>query len=213
MSDEQERTRITGTLTLLNSGGACRVIVDDGSGKGAKGSVTSKASQQLEELEAARKKGYKQGWDECQKKMSGEIAALKVQLDEARNQVPEALNGYFSDLEAQMREEIVELAFKAAEAIVCAEIERRDITANAIRSALGQLISANGVKIHVSPSFLAKGVAQAPAGASFVSDPKLQTGEIMVDSPQGLIDGAVVARLAALKEELLKNLAQEPSNA
>ncbi len=213
MSEDAVRTRISGRLTLLAQDGVCSVTVDDGSGRPMANAKDLKGAMHAEELEKARKAGHKQGFDECQKRMSAEIAGLKAQLEEARQRLPEALNSYFADLEAQMRLEIVELGFKAAEAITGAEIERRDITMDAVNAALSPLLSPSGVKIHVSASFLAKGVHAAPCGASFVSDPKLKTGEIMVDSQQGMIDGTVKSRLETLKEELLKSLSKEQSNA
>lgn len=213
MSEETVRTRVSGRLTLLTPGGSCSVVVDDGSGKSPASAKDPREALRAEELDKIRKAAQKQGFDECQKKMAAELAAMKAQLDEARRMIPEALNSYFVDLEAQMREEVVELSFKAAEAIAGFEIERNDITMSAINAALSPLLSPSGVKIHVSPGFLAKGVHTAPAGASFVSDSKLKTGEIMVDSQQGMIDGTVKSRLETLKEELLKGLAKERPNA
>lgn len=215
MSDESEvvRTKISGRLTLLAQEGSCRVMLDAGSCKPNATAKDIKGALHAEELERIRAAAYKQGFDDCQRKLAAEAAALKVQLDEAREKVPAALNSYLADLETQMRVEIVELAFKAAGAIVGSEIERTDITMAAIHSALAPLISPSGVKIHVSPSFLAKGAHAAPGGATFIPDPKLKTGEIMVDSQQGIIDGSVNSRLETLKEELMKGLAKERSDA
>ena len=211
MSDETFRTRVSGSLSLRAFDGSCTIVVDDGSGK-ALTSKDPKGALHAEELEKVRKAAYKQGFDDCQRKMAGEVANLNLQVDEARRRVPEALNSYLADLEIQMRGEIIELAFKAAEAIVGSEVERRDITMESIHAALSPLLSTSGIKIHVSPSFLAKGIATPPAGASFVADPKLKSGEIMVDSQQGMIDGTISSRLDTLKEEILKTLSREPGD-
>jgi len=212
MSEAPLRTKISGSLSLFSANGPCSVVVEDGTAKAA-AARDPKGTAQSEELAKAKRDSFKQGFDDAQRKNASEIAALKVQLIEAKNQIPEALNAYLSDLEEQMRGEIVNLAFKAAEALTGAEIAKHDTTLGALRSALTPLLTTTGVKIHVAPSFLAQGVHTPPAGASFVSDPSLRAGEIMVDSQQGLIDGRIQSRLEALKGELLKELGKEDSNA
>jgi flagellar biosynthesis/type III secretory pathway protein FliH len=211
MSDAPIRTRISGGFSLVSSDGA-QVVVSDGAGNAPALQKDPRGAMLAAEIEKAKQAGRKQGFDECLKKTSGDLAALNAQLDEARRQIPEALNAYLSDLEIQMREEIVAIAFKAAEAIVGAELERRDVTAEAVRAAISPLLTTNGVKVHVSPSFLAKGACNPPAGASFVADPKLKTGEIMVDSQQGMIDGTILSRLETLKETLLKSMTKESAD-
>lgn len=206
MSDAPFRTRL-GRMELVSSDGQCKVLVEDGSSK--KG-VDPLAVAAQAEAEAKRKAAYQEGWKACEKKFSAELADLKKRLDAAQTQIPQALNAYLREFDSQMKEEVVELSFKAARAIVGCEMERRDITAAVLADALKPLLSLQGVKLHLNPALVATGAQAAgiPAGVGLVSDPKLAMGEVIVESPQGFIDGTVEGRLQTLKEALMKSISE-----
>ena len=143
---------------------------------------------------------------DCNAKLTAEIAKLKERVDELSRQTPLALGTYFSALEAQMKDEIVALAFKAAESIVEVEAARRDPSAEALRKALSPLLNLQGVRVKLNPGSLDGLPKQAPGGLTLVADPHLKKGEVAVESPQGFIDGGIKARLEVLKEALLKSL-------
>jgi len=209
MSDAPLRTKISGGFSLVSQDGSCKVVVDDGSGRKPDEQV---AAAKAQEEEAQRQAAYRKGAADAEKRLAGEIAALKARIDVAENKLPESLNAYFAELEAQMRGEIVELAIKAAEAVACAELERRDATAEILRQALSPLIAVQNVKVHVNPAAIAKGFSAGP-GVQLQGDPRLNPGEVMVESPQGFIDGTVEGRLRTLKDSILKSLSGEASNA
>ncbi len=204
MSDAPLRTRISGSMSLVSADGSCKVVLDDGSGRAPAEQV---AASKAQEEEAQREAAYRTGAADAEKRFAGEIAALKARLETAERELPAALNAYFQDLELQMREEIVELALKAAEAVACAELERRDPTAEILRQALSPLVSVQNVKVHVNPSAIAKGLS-AGHGVQLQGDPQLKPGEVMVECPQGFIDGSVAGRLKTLKDSILKSLAE-----
>ncbi len=210
MSETPVKAKI-GRLSFLSPDGSCSVTIDDGSGKSA-AAKDPKAALQAEELEKAKREAHKRGFDEAQKKAAAEIASLKQQLDAAKSKLPEALAAYFSDLEEQLKGEIVELGFKVAEAVAGVDMERNDRTAEAIRAALGAVVNPGAMKIHVNPAFVSGGHPTPPAGAAFVADPKLKPGEIGVECQNGFIDGTLKSRLATLKEALLKDMGRVPDS-
>lgn len=203
MSDTPVKTQITGRLSLVSPNGQCKVLISDGTPDKV---IDPNQESAAIEAEKKRRAAYQEGWNDCEKRMAAEVAGLKAKLKAFQEQLPAELNGYFSELETQMKDEILELSFKIAEAVIGAEMASRDVTAQVVSDALSPLLTLSGVKLHLNPA-IASGEPEKsgmPSGLVLISDPGVKPGEVIVESPQGFIDGTVKGRLKTIREKIIE---------
>ncbi|OGV48950.1 MAG: hypothetical protein A2X49_07115 [Lentisphaerae bacterium GWF2_52_8] len=197
---EAAKTKITANFSVVSLGGKSQVIVSESGSSRAKDIANAPNA----EGEARYNEGYKAGCHDCEKKMEGEIQALKAQAQAALNDLPNSLNNYFSILEQQIKDEILSLSFVLAETILQGEMSRKEQLEPLIREALSKVSSLSGVSIRLHP-LVCEAIQQGsgpniPSGVRVQADSRLQPGEAFIETSQGIIDATLQGRLEALRE-------------
>ena len=155
-----------------------------------------------------QEQAYKQGWAACEAAKDKEIDKLLQHLEVWKKQLPEALNGYFRELEEQLKGEIIDLSFKLAEQIIGYEVENKAAYQSGLNSFLSQFVNTANAQLYVNPEvakLINSGELSVKPGVTVVADASLQIGEAKMIGSSGIIDGTFNARLGALQEHVRKN--------
>ncbi|MDD3117812.1 MAG: FliH/SctL family protein [Victivallales bacterium] len=167
--------------------------------------VEEDARAENREREVLQQQSYQQGWASCAAAKDREIAALQQKLREWQQELPQALNRYFAELERQLRSETVTLAFRLTETIIGREVtdaaNRRRILDQVLAQA-GEMVRG---ELFVNPEVAAslqQDTAGIGSGITVISDPALRLGEVRLVGNMGIVDGTFSARLEALREHI-----------
>jgi flagellar biosynthesis/type III secretory pathway protein FliH len=214
MSDQAPaKFKISGKLSLVSQSGKARVTVSDGPGADT-GPEPGPEQAAEQALRASYEAGRRDGMAEREKQLAPQIESLKNQINLISSEIPAAISAYFAELEAQAKEEIMDLSLKLAEIILREKIKEEEVLRPLIQDALSPLTDLSGVKIQLSPSIAARvkasgGAAEGiPPGVEISANPKLSDGEVVVESSQGLIDGTLSGRLETLRGAFAEALSE-----
>lgn len=169
--------------------------------------ITEEAKHQEIDNKAAVDAAYRKGMADCAKAKDAELNALRAQFDQLARELPESLNGYFSELENQLKHEVINIAFRIAENIIQREIDQKVNYAKIINDILAGTLRSANISIRLNPMIVNMiNSGELPLNnATAVPDPGLSPGEAIVEGGNGIIDGTFAARLQSLKEAFQKN--------
>lgn len=213
MSDNNvQKMRFAPGLNIISSAN-CKVSISNGPGAAGAGKVATQESQDEEMWKAKCQTSYQDGRKAGRQEMTAEIDALRLQAQAVARDIPQSISEYFTELEMQMREEICKLSFSIAETLVMRELESKDIVRELIHNALTPLMSLENVKIRLNPGIVNMMSSEevnptVPQGVDVSPDPKLGPGDVIVETPNGLIDGTLAGRMELIKDEIHKALAE-----
>jgi len=170
----------------------------------------------LIESEQKYQQAYDEGWKSAQQGMELEVDELQKKLKNISKTIPKNLNQYFIELEQQIKVEIAELSIKIADTILHLQLARKPLLKTAIAEALESLIRYDGVEVHFSNDDMDllkdNNTEIIPPGIILRPDPALQSGDVVVYTQQGWLDGTIQRRLFTIKEQILKKLAEEKAD-
>lgn len=159
-------------------------------------------------VKALQEQSFQQGWAACETEKNKEIDKLLLNLEAWKKELPESLNSYFSELEKQIKGEVIDLAFKLAEQIIGCEVEKKTTYQTVLNDLLDQTVSTSQVQLYVNPEvakLIKNGEVGVRSGVSVIADPGLRVGEAKLIGGNGIIDGTFNARLSALQEHIRKS--------
>ena len=150
-------------------------------------------------LVAAEERGYARGQAEALEGAAQALNQAAERLDQAREQAT-----------AQLTSDTVELAVEIARQLVQVEISaenydlERIVRTSLAHSGLGR----GSAVVHVSPEDQERLAAITfRAGTEIKADPKIQAGDVQVESPRGLLVREIDASLESIREQLLEDIA------
>lgn len=123
----------------------------------------------------------------------------------------------FQRMESDIREQLIELSLCIAETILKRELPDGEMLRQVLRDALEPITDFHGIRIRLAPDdadLLMGDVPDAVPGAKgmeWVVDPNLATGDVLVESRNGIFDGRLRQRLAALAEAIARAGQRRPA--
>ena len=197
-------------------GDVSSVVVNDVTGKGPQ---DVDAPVEDDGVNPEYEQGYQTGWNERDQQAQGEIQELTEQVQKLQRQVnnianklPAAMDEYLAVLEEQAIQEVCDVGFEVAKILVgrIAE-ENADIIESILREALPPTLDPTRLTLRLHPkNAKAYQAAAGGNGPQVVVDKRLNMGEVMIDSDQGVLDGTLPSRLGKLRGVLDKKLANPP---
>ncbi len=160
------------------------------------------------------REGYKIGHEECNLKAQAEIAHLKDQINILSQQIPETFSKALIEIENNVESELCNVAFQIAEIIITRELkDPQSIIQNIIKETLSPVCSYNDIKLKLSTTdaTLIKKIKfdNYSPNIEILGENSLIPGDVIVESPQGIIDGKISSRIEVLREFLINKLSSE----
>ena len=203
--------RFSSRMKITSGSDISNVVVTDEATPGKNIAAAAKDDEFKSKLDAA----FQQGWKSCETQMNAKIQALSQQLDASAKQIPLALQGYFTELEKDMRSEVGELAFSIASMVLCHEVKGASSLNALVQEMLNPVLDLNNVKLYLNPAIAsmtgASGDPEVPSGVRVLPDSRLKPGEALLESNQGIIDGTLEVRLDTLRDAFAKFLEEQNS--
>lgn len=164
--------------------------------------------------------GFAAGRDAAAAASQSKIKALEEANQLLSRQVPAAFQAYMTEMEQQMREELVDLAFALTAQLTRQAVAPDALIRGAMEEILPQVLNSQELRVLVAPACCTTlqglGLTNAPAGLRLVAAPHLQPGDVLVETEnQGVFEGTLATRLANLRQvvgERLTALKPVPGN-
>ncbi len=157
------------------------------------------------------------------KQLDQEMAALK-QAQEKRQQeetqkrdallqqMQQKMEQFIHDMKAEIADQVVQRSIQIAEMIVRHELPDRDMLRRLIQETLETVSDLQGAKIRIHPDDLVflkePGTPGIPFSGQFewVADTALKSGDLVIESRNGIFDASLNQRLALLQEQLRRRV-------
>lgn len=190
-----------GTLRIIGGASSARVLVAGGDG----GQVAVPDSHSLLS-ERARAEGFAAGRAAALAEAAARESELEAALARLESELPVALEAQFARFEETLRGALVDVAFQIAENLVRSSV----LSAEAVRSAVDEALSlpllGERIEVRCHPADVARigdGGTGRPGRLHFVADPRLEPGDVWIETAEtGDLDGRVAGRLGLLRERL-----------
>ncbi|HPF12714.1 MAG: hypothetical protein H6830_09605 [Planctomycetes bacterium] len=152
-----------------------------------------------QDLEQAFARGQAEGQRQAQEAAAGALALAVERLDQAREQALDQLTIQAVELSVEIARQLIQVEIAA---------ENYDLE-RIIRSSLSHAGMGRGAAVvHVSPEDFERLAHVAfREGTEVAADSKLRSGDVQVESPQGLLVREVDACLETIREQLLEDVA------
>lgn len=155
------------------------------------------------ELEAVRRSTLEAAQQQHQK----ELAALRQQHQEAWKRLNDEMDATLKQMTSDIRHQLIEMSVRISEIIICHKLPDADMIRSVLDEVLSPISDLQGVRVRLAPGALKSLTGGAdPAGfhpgLECVEDPELKTGDVMVESRNGIFDGKLSSRLQLLAEAL-----------
>ena len=176
----------------------------------ARGCVLMEESREAEEL-AARKEAaeIKDRLEREQIRRAAEEAAEKRLQAQQKlwTQVHAEMGKTLRELEADIKHQLIGMTIRTAEILLCHKLPDAEMLRNIMQEVLSPISDLQGVRVRVAKGtlHLLTGDADIPLqhpGIECVEDPELKTGDVVVESRNGIFDGRLRLRLEQLAEAL-----------
>jgi flagellar biosynthesis/type III secretory pathway protein FliH len=182
-------------------GPAAQVIVQAG------GHSQIVPDRQAVEAQASYDSGFVAGHQAASRELRERIAAIEAENRSLAEALPASLTRYLTELEGQLRTEIVNLALLLAEVLLGEVVPPERLCAAALQEAFAQILSRDGLRLRLSSRVLglvqASAAAASLAGVRLVPDPGLADGDIILETPEeGVVDASLTTRIRALGARL-----------
>ncbi len=188
----------------------------------ARGCVLMEEPREVEEL-AAKKEAVelKERAEREQIRRAAEEAAekrLQTQLEAMRQaqrkmwtQFHAEMGKTLKELEADIKRQLIGMTIRTTEILLCHKLPDAEMVRNIMQEVLSPISDLQGVRVRVAKGtlHLLTGDADLPLqhpGIECVEDPELKSGDVVVESRNGIFDGRLRLRL----EQLAEALAQPP---
>lgn len=116
----------------------------------------------------------------------------------------------FRQMESDIRKQLIELSLCIAETILRRELPDEDMLRHVLSDALEPITDFQGVQIRIAPTDAdlllgaCRDAAPGAKGMEWVVDPNLASGDLLVESRNGIFDGRLRQRLSSLAEAIEK---------
>ena len=187
------RTELAGPI-------ASAEMLDGGSASGSGGLSPDAESGAVTDSAPGAKQSVKQGLDRF------------LQVNEALRAAAAKLNDFRDSAVAAHKEDIARLSVEIARKVLAAKVEDRDYEIEAVvKETLGNAPAHEDVVVHLNPEDLAQYQKaqqdtsdESPSGVKFVPDPKIGRAECLLETPKGVVESFIAARLEQIAGALKK---------
>jgi len=169
--------------------------------------VTEECVEDPREQELRAHKQYMEG--EIEKRSRMEADTLQATQRKRCDQCAREMDRLFQSMESDIRTQLIGLALHISEVILHRELPDPDMLRRVLREALEPISDFQGVRVRLAPvdAALLRGQAAGDGipnarGIEWVTDPDLATGDVLVESRNGLFDGRLRQRLDTLAEAM-----------
>ncbi len=166
--------------------------------------------QQEKDIKAELEQAYQEGWKACEIQKDKEISQILEQMNEIGQQLPGAVSQSLADIASQVKKEIIDLAFRVSQEIICREIDNPETMQAIINRILDNVVKSGDYQLRLNPAIaklVSRGTLKSKDSVDIVPDPNLQPGDVQLASPDGLIDGTLRERIRTLRSEVDKAFA------
>mgnify|MGYP000453350877 CR=1 FL=1 len=156
-------------------------------------------------LNVTYKAAFDEGWNACLQEQQAHIEELRQQTQSLAEELAEALNTRFQELEKQVKKEITEVAMGAAEVV----LRSKPVAPHVIQSALAEALNdpvfrSENIVIELSEedsrNLSSSDVPALPSQCKTVLNSSLERGDVRVYAEERLMDGRLKQRLNKVKE-------------
>ncbi len=194
----------------------------------ARGCVLMEEPREAEEL-AAKKEAAEQrdriereqirrAADEAaEKRLQTQLEAMRQAQQKLWTQFHAEMRKTLKELEADIKHQLIGMTIRTAEILLCHKLPDAEMVRNIMQEVLSPISDLQGVRVRVAKGtlHLLTGDADIPLqhpGIECVEDPELKTGDVVVESRNGIFDGRLRLRLEQLAEALAQPPVEDSSN-
>lgn len=142
--------------------------------------------------------------------VSARMGVERSRFDQLLQETSLRFNGLVDGLRQEIQAQVVEFSLQLAEVVVRHELPDRDMLREVIVKTLEPISDLHGARVRVSSNDWALFDGAMPGGdelgmcnaVEFVEDPSLSSGDVLVESRNGIFDARLKERLKLLKETL-----------
>ncbi len=184
----------------------------------ARGCVLMEESREAEEL-AARKEAAdikdrlereqirRAAEEAAEKRLQAQLEAMRQAQQKLWTQFHAEMGKTLRELEADIKHQLIGMTIRTAEILLCHKLPDAEMLRNIMQEVLSPISDLQGVRVRVAKGtlHLLTGDADIPLqhpGIECVEDPELKTGDVVVESRNGIFDGRLRLRLEQLAEAL-----------
>ena len=143
----------------------------------------------------------------AEKKLQLHIEAMRQAQQKLWTQFHAEMGRTLKELEADIKHQLIGMSIRTAEILLCHKLPDAEMVRNIMQEVLSPISDLQGVRVRVAKGtlHLLTGDADIPLqhpGIECVEDPELKTGDVVVESRNGIFDGRLRLRLEQLAEAL-----------
>ena len=194
----------------------------------ARGCVLMEEPREAEEL-AAKKEAVEQkdriereqirraAEEAAEKRLQTQLEAMRQAQQKLWTQFHAEMGKTLKELEADIKHQLIGMSIRTAEILLCHKLPDAEMVRNIMQEVLSPISDLQGVRVRVAKGtlHLLTGDADIPLqhpGVECVEDPELKSGDVVVESRNGIFDGRLRLRLEQLAEALAQPPVEDSSN-